>query len=144
MLSGGGLFNNLDYSFFVGSENGKGEYNAPGGGSRALRKQLKILADFLHGCKLETLHPDHSLGVSSPGLIPYILSDPFGEYAIYLQATGSESSELQLETGSGDFLVQRLNTITGSYYEPELKTSMDGQLSDEDSEIFENYILRSL
>ncbi len=34
MLSGGGLFNSLDYSFFVGHEDGLGENSAPGGGSK--------------------------------------------------------------------------------------------------------------
>ncbi|OQY15065.1 MAG: hypothetical protein B6I32_08130 [Desulfobacterium sp. 4572_20] len=49
MLSGGGLFNSLDYSFFPGHEDGLGENKAPGGGGKTLRFQLKILSDFLHG-----------------------------------------------------------------------------------------------
>ena len=50
VLAGGGLYNNLDYSFVAGQEDGTFEYPAtqPGGG-RALRRQLKILADFING-----------------------------------------------------------------------------------------------
>ena len=46
VIAGGGLYNNLDYSFAAGHEDGTFEYPAsqPGGGSRALRRQLKILA----------------------------------------------------------------------------------------------------
>ena len=47
VIAGGGLYNNLDYSFAAGYEDGTFEYPAsqPGGGSKALRRQLKILAD---------------------------------------------------------------------------------------------------
>ena len=75
MLSGGGLFNSLDYSFFVGHEDGLGENSAPGGGSNTLRFQLKTLSEFLHGFDLSKLHPNLSCINSSPGLIPYVLSD---------------------------------------------------------------------
>jgi hypothetical protein len=128
MLSGGGLFNSLDYSFFVGHEDGLGENNAPGGGSKTLRFQLKMLSDFLHGFALEKLHPNLSSVKSSPGLIPYVLSDQNEVYAVYLRATGTEHSSLELLTGDGNFLVQTLNTITGSYSKPVTITSRDGVL----------------
>src|SRR5206468_4509362 len=43
MLAGGGLYNNLDYSFVAGQEDGTFRYprTQPGGGGRALRRQLK-------------------------------------------------------------------------------------------------------
>ena len=48
MLAGGGLFDNLDYSFSVGHEDGQdNEPNGPGGGSAELRRRLRILSDFL-------------------------------------------------------------------------------------------------
>lgn len=118
MLSGGGLFNNLDYSFFVGHEDGSGENHAPGGGSKTLRQQLKILSDFLHGLELEKLYPNISCIKSSPGLIPYVLSDKNNAYAVYLRAVGTENTTLELITGNGSYQVQALNTITGSYSDP--------------------------
>jgi len=128
MLSGGGLFNSLDYSFFVGHEDGLGDNSAPGGGSKALRLQLKILSDFLHGFELPILHPDQDCIFSSPGLIPFVLSDQNNAYAIYLRAIGTGRTSLQLETGEGKFLVQTLNTITGSFSKPLIITSSEGIL----------------
>jgi hypothetical protein len=58
LISGGGLFNNLDYSFAVGFENGTAVNKAPGGGSAELRKQLKVLSDLLKRLsKLRVLLP---------------------------------------------------------------------------------------
>lgn len=128
MLSGGGLFNNLDYSFFAGHEDGLGINNAPGGGSEKLRRQLKILSDFLHSFELEKLHPNPSCIVSSPGLIPYVLSDMNNSYAVYLRAVGTKNAKLQLKTGEGNFRVQNLNTLSGSWSEPETIRSNDGIL----------------
>jgi len=128
MLSGGGLFNSLDYSFFVGYEDGLGENQAPGGGSKALRFQLKVLSDYLHGFALESLYPNLSCVKSSPGLIPYVLSDQNEAYAVYLRAIGTEHTSLFLETGDGNFLVQTLNTLTGSYSKPHILTSREGAI----------------
>jgi len=128
ILSGGALFNNLDYSFFVGYEDGSGVNTAPGGGSRALRSQLKVLSEFIHGFTLENLHPEQSCVIHSPGLIPYVLSDQNGIYAVFLRATGTKNTSLLLETGDGNFLVQSLNTITGSFSEPVTMAAKDGVL----------------
>jgi hypothetical protein len=113
MLSGGGLYNNLDYSFYPGSEDGTGENNAPGGGSPALRKQLRILSNFLHGFELVNLRPDFESVLSSPGLIPYVLSDGENQFAIYLRAVGTETARLEIKAGNGEYSVTVLNTITG-------------------------------
>jgi len=129
MLSGGGLFNSLDYSFFVGHEDGLGENNAPGGGSRTLRKQLKVLSEYLHGFDLERLSPNQACVLSSPGLIPYVLSDEHVAFAVYLRATGTEHTSLELITGEGNYLVQTLNTITGSYSKPVISTPREGILA---------------
>jgi hypothetical protein len=129
MLSGGGLFNNLDYSFYVGNEDGLGENNAPGGGSKALRQQLKVLSEFLNGFKLEKMHPDQAKVKSSPGLIPYLMSDSYQSYAVYLRSTGTTKTILKLETGEGSFSVQTLNTISGIYSDPIVLKANDGEIS---------------
>jgi hypothetical protein len=129
MLSGGGLFNNLDYSFFVGNEDGSGENSAPGGGSKALRFQLKILADFLNSFYLPKLHPDQSCVRSSPGLIPYVLSDGENTFALYVRAVGTDHSSLQLETGHGHFRVEVYNTLTGLVTSPGTITASEGILT---------------
>jgi hypothetical protein len=62
ILAGGGLFNNLDYSFVAGQENGTFEFPAsqPGGGSPALRRQLKVLSEFINGFDFVRMTPDDS------------------------------------------------------------------------------------
>lgn len=129
MFSGGGLFNNLDYSFYVGAEDGTGTNSAPGGGSTVLRKQLKILGDFLQGFELEKLQPDQVSVLSSPGLIPYVLSDKQDTYAIYLRAIGTEQAELDLNTGAGSFQVVMLDPLTGTYSEHGTMEAKDGVLN---------------
>jgi len=129
MLSGGGLFNNLDYSFFVGHEDGTGVNKAPGGGSKTLRRQLKILSDFLHSFELIKLYPNLDCIESSPGLIPYILSDENKAYAVFLQAIGTDTSTLKLKTGDGVYQVQLLNTITGSYVDGGTVEAIGGVIS---------------
>jgi hypothetical protein len=110
--AGGGLFNNLDYSFFSGYEDGTLENDAPGGGSVALRKQLKILSDYIHSFDLVSLKPDFTSIVHAPGLIPYVLSNPGQEYAIFLQSI-TDSSVIQENIPSGKYIVKHMNTVNG-------------------------------
>jgi len=49
LMAGGALYNNLDYSFTPKHPDGSlSNYKSPGGGSRALRRQLRILKEFLY------------------------------------------------------------------------------------------------
>jgi len=101
VLSGGALFNNLDYSFTVGREDGSDTENqAPGGGSPALRRQLKVLSEFLHGFELATLHPDPLLVGRAPGVETYVLSDSGKAHAIYVQGRGPTTLALNLAEGT--------------------------------------------
>ena len=72
VVAGGGLFNNLDYSFVAGGEDGSFAYpqTQPGGGSAALRRQLTILRDFIGGFDFVRMTPDDSViagGIPSRG-----------------------------------------------------------------------------
>ncbi len=129
MLSGGGLFNSLDYSFSVGNEDGKGTYKAPGGGSTALRAQLKILADFLHSYDLEKLRPNYASTLAAPGLIAYILSDQSQAFALFLRATGTTKSTLKMAVDSGTYSVKTLDTVSGKYTDMGDLKSMAGVLT---------------
>ncbi len=113
MLSGGGAFDALDYSFSPGHEDGlDNEPNGPGGGSAAFRKQLAILKNFLHRFDLVELKLDRQTVKSCTGASARVLSNPGHEYAIYLDGDGP--SELQLELPPGNYSVEWLNTKTGS------------------------------
>jgi hypothetical protein len=59
MMVGGSLFNNLDYSFAIGYEDGTWyDPKDPGAGSSELRSQLGTLKSFLMGADLTHLQPD--------------------------------------------------------------------------------------
>ena len=129
MLSGGGLFNNLDYSFYPGHEDGLGENSAPGGGSAALRRQLQVLSEFLNSFELEKLQSCYDCVLKSPGLIPYVLSEKDQIYAVYLRAVGTSHTEFQLKTGNGTYEVQTLNTLTGKYTDPVMIKAANGVIN---------------
>lgn len=117
MLSGGGLYNNLDYSFFVGKENGTGINEAPGGGSTAFRSQLKHLSEIIHSLNLAETSPANQLIHTSPGLLNYSLQDGAGGYLIYLVEAGQSNSYLTMKIEPGNYSIQLISPITGEKQE---------------------------
>jgi len=61
IVAGGGLFNNLDYSFTAGQEDGTFVYpeTQPGGGSTALRHQYGFLKKFIEQLDFIHMHADN-------------------------------------------------------------------------------------
>jgi hypothetical protein len=111
-LSGGGVFDSLDYSFSVGHEDGKDtEANGPGGGSAELRKRLRILSEFLNGLPLVEMHPDFSAVKHGAGVVPHVLSSAKGVYAIYLDGKGP--TEVTFSLPAGDYSISWVDIITG-------------------------------
>ena len=103
MLSGGGVFDHLDYSFSVGHEDGRDlEANGPGGGSPELRKRLRILSEFLKGLPLVEMHPDFGVVKQAGGVVAHVLSTTKGDYAIYLDGNGPTQIVLNLPRGEYD------------------------------------------
>jgi hypothetical protein len=89
ILSGGGLFSSLDYSFTPSHPDGSlTEYKSPGGGNKEFRKELAVLKDFIHGFQFVRMAPDASIvtGPLPPALAaPRVLAEPGRAYAIYLR-----------------------------------------------------------
>jgi hypothetical protein len=88
LIAGGALYNNLDYSFIAGKEDGTFDYPAsqPGGGTKTLRAQLKILRDFLYGFDFVRMAP---AGQTIKSIEPKeasarVLAEPGKAYAIYV------------------------------------------------------------
>jgi hypothetical protein len=86
LIAGGALYNNLDYSFTPKHPGGTFlAYKSPGGGSPELRKQLRILKQFLYGFDFVKMRPDDSvIRKVSPDLSARALVDRGKAYAVYL------------------------------------------------------------
>jgi hypothetical protein len=112
MLSGGSTFNNLDYSFTVGHEDGTdAEPNGPGGGSPELRRRLRILSEFLAMLPLADLGPDLHTVKHAASVGAHVLSDPGHVYAMYLDGRGPTNVILDLP--KGDYSSEWMNIGTG-------------------------------
>ncbi len=126
LMAGGALFNHLDYSFSVGHEDGTFDYpeTQPGGGSIALRQQLRILRRFmdeLEFIRMSPFEPDR-LSVAEPDLAVFGLEEPRC-LAIYLcfaekgeeAEEGERSAALQLDLPAGGYHVTWVETKTGEH-----------------------------
>jgi hypothetical protein len=112
MLAGGSAFDALDYSFSPAHEDGSDAApNGPGGGSPALRRQLRLLGDFLQRFSLVDLRPDMSVVKHAAGVAAHVLSKPGREYAIYLDGKGP--AEVELELPGGKYSTAWVNVKTG-------------------------------
>jgi len=113
MLSGGSVFDGLDYSFSVGHEDGSdAEPNGPGGGSPALRRQLRILSEFLRKLPLEELAPDTRTVKRAAGVYARVLSSPGREYGMYFD--GSGPAEVTLDLPAGEYAGDWMDVETGA------------------------------
>jgi hypothetical protein len=114
MMSGGGLFGHLDYSFTVGYENGTNlNNNAPGGGSPTLRTYFRVLKNYLEGLDLATLHPDPSFVKHSEGAFCYALRDADSRVA-YLEPIFSKPAVLRLNLRKGKYTATWTDVQTGA------------------------------
>ena len=88
LIAGGGLFNNLDYSFTAAKPDGTFAYppTQPGGGGPMFRKQMRVLAGFLNGFNFLAMKPDKGvIHGDLPGLSARALAEPGKQYAVYLR-----------------------------------------------------------
>jgi hypothetical protein len=119
LLSGGALYGNLDFSFTVGHEDGTatprfstGNYD--GGGGSALRKQLRVLLDFMRTLPLARLQPDNSIVVGGADSWT-ALASPGEAYAVWFPGTGPIDPLINLPAGEWtyDWIDVLTGTVTG-------------------------------
>ncbi|MFI5140008.1 MAG: hypothetical protein ACHQIM_19470 [Sphingobacteriales bacterium] len=114
LMAGGGLFNQLDYSFSAGGENGQDvSYTAPGGGSPALRREFGILKHFFEACNLAKLKPDQSVVTASPGATTESLSDGKTVWLIYMEHLAQQSYFITLNLPKGKYSAEWIDVATG-------------------------------
>jgi hypothetical protein len=130
LIAGGGLYNNLDYSFTYKHPDGTFlDYKSPGGGSPALRRQLRILKEFLYGFDFVHMKPDMKLIQSVSGKArARVLGQSGKAYAVYvhmplakkpkpkeldLLARQKKTVELIVELPAGKYEATWVNTKNG-------------------------------
>jgi len=128
ITAGGALFSHLDFSFATTHPRGTLVDNrGPGGGSPALRKQLSVLSEFIHGFEFSKMKPDHSVikaGIPDKGR-GWALVERGRAYAIYIVGRGP--TELSVELPTGSFRAEWLDTLDGSVVNSESFTHDGGQ-----------------
>jgi hypothetical protein len=114
IIAGGGVYNNLDYSFTVGYEDGSADIDAPGGGGPVFRKQLEVLKDFIKSFDFIKMKPNNSVikaGVPEKATARALV-EPGRAYAIYIN--GGKQVDLVLALDRGAYNAEWVNTKTGS------------------------------
>jgi hypothetical protein len=115
ILAGGGLYNNLDYSFTAGHEDGTFQYPAtqPGAGSVAFRKQMAVLARFIKQFDFVKMKPAReSISGSLPkGARWQLLAEAGRQYAGYFK--GAARTRFTLDLPAGKYDVQWADAISG-------------------------------
>lgn len=127
LVAGGGLFNNLDYSFTTDTEDGSFQVpdGQPGGGGATLRTQLKILKELFDELDFITMKPMNSVIKNSfDGIAAArVLAREGSEYLIYLVdiRAGADTNDnympalpaLSLELPGGSYSGVWIDTRTG-------------------------------
>ncbi|HTF19474.1 MAG TPA: hypothetical protein VK658_15455 [Chryseolinea sp.] len=102
ILAGGALYNNLDYSFAPGYEDGTLKYHdkQPGGGSIALRQQLTQLRKFMEGFNFVAMSPDRNFRITALNMPRmHLLSEKGKQYAAYILHGQRATVALPLQAG---------------------------------------------
>lgn len=117
LLSGGALFNHLDYSFAAGYEDGTFNYptNQPGGGNAGFRKQMQVLSRFMNSFEFIKMKPcAESIKIAPPNpAIATTLCEPGRQYAVYVSGNGSTNAYLWLTIPQGEYNYEWWDTLTG-------------------------------
>ena len=115
-MDGGAIYNNLDYSFTV--QHPKGAYKQwdeqPAGIMATMRKQLRILKDFMEGFDFVRMKPDAAVvkgGVPAGGAA-FVLANSGEAYAVYLY--GGKQATLMLDVPAGRYRAEWVNTLSGN------------------------------
>jgi hypothetical protein len=121
LLAGGALYNNLDYSFTVGHEDGTFAYpdSQPGGGTVALRQQLGALKRFMDSFDFIRMAPDTGVvqGPLPEGVGAQVLAETGKQYAVYLHRPAKAPADTQfplvLDVPAGSYRAEWVHPESG-------------------------------
>lgn len=126
LLAGGGAFNNLDYSFIVGHEDGTGVNEAPGSGSVALRRQLGVLKRFLEAAPLTKLRPDATTVAHAADAYAQVMSTA-DRTTVLMYLEGKGPTALSLELPAGQYAAEWLDPVGGTVVKQETLRAPGGR-----------------
>ncbi len=112
MLDGGAIYNNLDYSFSVEDPRGSKSWGQDGKMDK-VRKQLRILKDFMEGFDFVCMKPDASdVSWSASADAVHVLAEKGEAYAMYIY--GGTKARLMLDLPAGRYQAEWVNTLNGN------------------------------
>jgi hypothetical protein len=124
VIAGGGIYSSLDYSFTPQHPDGTlAGYKSPGGGGRELRRQLRILKDFIHGFDFVRMAPHNEVieggmvraslngAPAQAKVTARVLAELGKAYAVYV--LGGNAAKLALNLPAGKYLAEWIDTRTG-------------------------------
>ncbi len=121
ILSGGALFNHLDYSFTADNEDGsflikKGQ---PGGGGKTIRNQFRILAEFMKALNFIVMKPVSpaivKIGADADAALCGLTEDG-KSFALYLsrKETSPKGSLIEINLPAGKYKIIWVDTKSGA------------------------------
>ena len=115
LISGGALYDHLDYSFTAGHEDGSFEFPAtqPGGGGYTLRRQFGIMKSFIEEFDFIRMRPAQDIlhGGIPDGIHARVLANPGKSYALYFMQKQSLATNFSLRW-TGQILPEHSETVT--------------------------------
>ncbi len=132
LFSGGALYNNLDYTFQTGAEDGRGraEFSCPdyvGCGNPEIKHQLVHLLAFMRSVPFLKMKPDRSvIAVGDFEEDVWPLAWPGHEYAFYIER--GHSCRLVLNIPSGTYHIRWIDPVTGKVITEETAENREEQL----------------
>ena len=153
IVAGGGVYDHLDFSFTTDRPDGTAvplPPGTPGGGGPELRRQLRILKEFIESFAFTRMKPDNATlkpsqitstdGAARVRATTRVLSEPGQAYAIYVN--GGTRAELVLELPNGAYKAEWVNTRTGQREKTEAFNHAGGNRTVVSPEYSEDIALR--
>lgn len=141
MLAGGAIYNNLDYSFIVGKEDGSQPIDAqtPGWGGKEFRNQLIILKHFIEAFDFIIMQPQ-PVYIKHHDYTMQMMCDEGRQYAGYLDDSRIQSVELDVP--AGEYMVEWKDPVTGKVLGKKAAKSSFGKINLEVPSFKEDIALR--
>ncbi|WP_299529117.1 cellulase family glycosylhydrolase [Ulvibacterium sp.] len=132
LMCGGSLYNNLDFTFQVGHEDGKGkvEFSCDGYrgcGDPRVRSEISVLASFFKSIDFVKMKPAPEIFVVYYGdKNMYALANHGKQYAIYVE--GGKNSWYRLGIPFGKYMVEYIDPVTGIKIQEDMVEHRAGDL----------------